>query len=97
MKNRQSRETCNIDEEKQTKTQCNMCWTQLCASKNHDTWLTATEYLCYTSPRICPVLLSSSGEEADYRSRTPYLIQVSSCNGITAVDLYIIYETKRSI
>ena len=27
---------------------------------NHDTWLTVTEYMCYTSPQICPVLLSYS-------------------------------------
>ena len=38
---------------------------------NHDTWLTVTEYLCYTSPRICHVILSSSGEETDYRSGIP--------------------------
>ena len=34
---------------------------------NHDTQLTATEYLCYTSPHLhiytCPVLLSPSGDE----------------------------------
>jgi hypothetical protein len=35
---------------------------------NPDTWLTVAEYLCYTSPRICPVLLSSSGEEIYYHS-----------------------------
>jgi hypothetical protein len=64
---------------------------------SHDTWLTVTEYLCYTSPRICPVLLSSSGEETDYHSGIPELTQVSSCNGMNAVDLYIIYETKRGI
>ena len=64
---------------------------------NHDTWLTVTEYLCYTSPRMCPVLLSSSGEETDYHSGIPELTQVSSYNDIKAVDLYIIYETKRRI
>jgi hypothetical protein len=61
---------------------------------NHDTWLNVTEYLCYTSPRICPVFLSSSGEDTDYHSGIPELTQVSSCNGIKAVDLLIIYETK---
>ena len=30
---------------------------------NPDTQLTVTEYLCYTSPRTCPVLLSPSGDE----------------------------------
>ena len=64
---------------------------------NHNTWLTVTEYLCYTYPRICPVLLSSGGEETDYHSGIPELIQVPSCNGIKAVDLDIIYETKRRI
>ena len=64
---------------------------------NHNTWLTVTEYLCYTSPRICPVLLSSGGEETDYHSGIPELTQVPSCNGIKAVDLDIIYETKRRI
>jgi len=34
IKNGQSRETCNIDEEKQTKTQYSMCWTQLYARKD---------------------------------------------------------------
>jgi hypothetical protein len=63
----------------------------------HDTWLTVTEYLYYTSPRICPVLLSYSGEETYYHSGISELIQVSSCNGIKAVDLYIIYEAKRRI
>ena len=46
-----------------------MSWTQLCASKH--IWLTVTEYLCYTSPRRCPVLLSSSGEETDYHYEYP--------------------------
>jgi hypothetical protein len=64
---------------------------------NHDTWLTVAEYLCLTSPRICPVLLSSGGEEIYYHSGIPELSQFSSCNGIKAVDLYIIYETKRRI
>ena len=59
----------------------------------HDTWLTVTEYLCYRSPRICPVLLSSSGEETYYHSGIPDLSQ----RGIKAVVLYIIYETKRRI
>jgi hypothetical protein len=63
----------------------------------HDNWITVTEYLCYTSPRICPVLLSSSGEEIYYHSGIPELSHVSSCNGIKAVDLYIIYETKKRI
>jgi hypothetical protein len=51
----------------------------------------------YTSPRICSVLLSSSGEKTDYHSGIPELTQFSSCNGIEAVDLYVIYETKRRI
>jgi hypothetical protein len=53
---------------------------------NHDTWLTVREYMCYTSPRICPVLLSSSGGETDYHSAIAEFTQV-----------YIIYETKRRI
>jgi hypothetical protein len=57
-------------------------------------WLTVAEYLCYTSPRIYPVLLSSSGEETNYHSGIPEFTQVSSCNDIKAVDLYIIYKTK---
>ena len=64
---------------------------------NHGTWLTVTEYLCYTYPRICHVILSSSGEETYYNSGIPELTQVSSCNGINAVDIYIIYENKRRI
>jgi hypothetical protein len=55
------------------------------------------EYLCYTSPWICPVLLSSSGEKSYYHSGIPELRKVSSCNGIKAVVLYIIFETKRRI
>jgi hypothetical protein len=43
------------------------------------------------------VLLSSSGEEIYYHSGKPELSHVSSCNGIKAVDLYIIYETKKRI
>ena len=42
------------------------------------TWLTATEF--HICPRICAVLLSSSGDETYYHSRVSELTQDSSCN-----------------
>jgi hypothetical protein len=55
------------------------------------TWLTVTEY--HICPRICAVLLSSSGEETDYHSRVSELTQDSSCNSIKTVGFSRLLET----
>ena len=55
------------------------------------TWLTVTEY--HICPRICAVLLSSSGEETYYHSRVSELTQDSSYNSIKTVDFSRLFET----
>ena len=57
------------------------------------TWLTVTEYMYHICPRICPDLLSSSGEETDYHSRVSELTQGSSCNSINTVDFSMLFKT----